>query len=341
MLIKRSEKVSTMNKPEQGLGGYHLITEDQGRYSIRPVEALGRTERPTMPQLQNFLPALGLITPGVEFALYWVSHEETEAKYPVLSGSVSIMMKYRDYRLAKPTGETFVHYLNRVSSVLASVESEEAVTVDTLMYALNRAEQSPEETRKIAVMPPSDNPVEYEQLVIRPGEVFMLLLYVEKHLSYHIVSRHPDILRLLDELSNIQSEGRFSDEWFDDWWARTDTIQMKLVAQNSDKGFSGLVKDLEEETLGLLPDSFRDVGISNLKELAEIRNTIGHSTIYNSMIVDGKPLILPHVTKHTDRPNRQTLATHFDDETYDLIKSMIDDAHAFVENCAKIPPAEG
>ena len=115
---------------------------------------------------------------------------------------------------------------------------------------------------------------------------------------------------------------------------------MKLVAQNSDKGFPGLVKELGEETLGALPDNFRDAGISNLEELAEIRSTVGHSTIYNSMVVDGKRLINPHVTKHTDRSNRRTLATHFDDEVYDLIKSMTDDAHAFLEICARIPPPQ-
>ena len=110
-----------MDDPQKGLGSYHLITEDQGRFSSRPVVALGRTERPTMPQLQNFLPALGLLRPDVEFALYWVSDDDTEAKYPVLSGSVSMMMKYSDYRMAKPTRETFVHYLNRVSSVHLSI----------------------------------------------------------------------------------------------------------------------------------------------------------------------------------------------------------------------------
>ena len=328
-----------MNHPDSGLGSYHLITEGQGRYSSHPVAALGRTERPTMPELQNFLPALGLLKPDAEFALYWVSDEDTEAEHPVLSASVSMMMKYADYRMAKPTGETFVHYLNRVSSALATSETEEPVTVDLMMYMLNRIDLSPEEAQKRVVLPPVDNPVEYEQLVARPGEVFMLLLYVEKHLSYHFVSRNPDVMRMMLELHSVQSEGRFSQEWFDDWWDKLEPIQMQLVAQNSDKGFSGLVKDLAQETLGKLPDDFREVGISNLEELAEIRNTIGHSTIYNSMVVDGKPLILAHMTKHTDRSNRQTLATHFDDETYVLIKSMIDDAHAFVGNCARIPPA--
>ena len=326
-----------MEKPTKGLGRYLLITEDQGGYTSRPVAALGRSERPTTAQLQNFLPALGLPAFGVEFALFWVSDEDTEMNSPVLHASVSMLMKWRDYNLAKTAGETFCDYLNRVSSVLATGESEEAVTVDILMYTLNRADLSPEETRKRVVMPPSDNPVEYEQLVTRPGEVFMLLLYVEKHLSYHFVSRHPDVICTLDELSAVKSGDGFSHEWFDDWWAKTERIQMKLIAQNSDKGFSGLVKELEEETLGLLPDSFRDAGISNLEELAEIRNTIGHSTIYNSMVVDGKRLITPHVTKHTDRSNRRTVATHFDDEVYDLIKSMIDDAHAFLEICARIP----
>ena len=30
--------------------------------------------------------------------------------------------------------------------------------------------------------------------------------------------------------------------------------------------------------------------------------------------------------------------THFDEETYGLIKSMIEDAHTFLEICAKVPP---
>ena len=330
-----------MNNPEKSLGSYHLITEDQGRYISRLVAVLGRSERPTNEHLTNLLPALGLPAPGVEFALYWVSDEDPEAKYPVLSGTVAMLTKYSHYRSDEPTGEAFVDYLNRGSSVLAAVASEETVTVDTLLYTLNRVDLSPEEAQKRVVMPPVDNPVEYEQLVARPGEVFMLLLYVEKHLSYHFVSRHPDVIQLIGEVSDVQSEGRISPEWFDDWWARNNQVQMKMVAQNSDKGFSGLVKDLAEETLGLLPDNLREDGISNLEELVEIRNTIGHATIYNSMVIDGKRLIDPHVTKHTDRSNRRTIATHFDDETYDLIKSMTEDAHEFIQVCARIPPTEG
>ena len=329
-----------MDEPEKGLGRYHLITAEQGRYSSRLVAALGHTERPTLPQLENVLPALGLLRPDVEFALYWVSDQDMEAEFPVLHGSLSMLVKYSDYRVTKPTGETFVDYLNRVSSVLATGATEEPVTADLLMYALKRVDLSPEEAQRRVVMPPVDNPVEYEQLVARPGEVFMLVLYVEKHLSYHLVNRHSDVIRLMLELHNVQSEGQYSREWFDDWWARLEPIQMQLVAQNSDKGFSGLVKDLREATHGKLPDDFREAGISNLEELAELRNTIGHSTIYNSMVVDGKPVILPHVTKHTDRSSRQTIATHFDDETYELIKSMIDEAHKFVEICSRIPPDE-
>ena len=233
-----------MEKPTRGLGSYHLITENEGIFTSRAVAALGRSERPTVVQLQNFLPALGLPAFGVEFALYWVADEDTEMNCPVIQASVSMILKWSDYSAAKTTGETFVDYLNRVSSVLATGESEEAVTFDVLMYTLNQVGLSPREARKRVVMPPGDNAVEYEQLVTRPGEIFMLLLYVEKHLSYHFVSRHPDVIRSLDELSAVQSEDRVSQEWFDDWWARTERIQMKLVAQNSDKGFSGLVKEL-------------------------------------------------------------------------------------------------
>lgn len=330
-----------MNNPQKDLGSYHLITKDQDRYVSKPVTALGRSERPTLTELTNSLPALGLPATDVDFALYWVSEEDTEAEYPVLAGSVPMLEKYSDYRIANNTSEPFVDYLNRYRSMLAAVEAEESVTVDTLMYMLNRVDLSPEDAQKLVTMPPVDDPVEYEQLVTRPGEVFMLVLYVEKHLSYHLVSRNPEILQLIDELRVVQSEGRFSNEWFDDWWDRNDTVQTKLVAQNSDKGIAGLVKDLAaDETLNSLPVDYREAGISNLEGLAELRNTIGHSTIYNSMEVGGKRLIMPHFTKHTDRANRQTISTHFDDETYDLIKSMIEDAHEFLQICARIPPAE-
>ena len=95
-----------------------------------------------MVQLQNFLPSLGLPEFGVQFALYWVSDEDTEMNYPIIQASVSTMMKWSDYKLAATTGETFIDYLNRVGSVQATAESEEAVTVDFLMYTLNRADLS-------------------------------------------------------------------------------------------------------------------------------------------------------------------------------------------------------
>ena len=49
-------------------------------------------------------------------------------------------------------------------------------------------------------------------------------------------------------------------------------------------------------------------------------------------------MISPHITKHTAMSNRETLTTHFDDETSGLIKSMIEDAHTFLGICAKVPP---
>ena len=79
-----------------------------------------------------------------------------------------------------------------------------------------------------------------------------------------------------------------------------------------------MVSDLDQEMLGILPHTLRENGISNLRGLADIRNTIGHSTIYNGMVVDGKVMISPHITKHTARSSRETFTTSFDDETYDL-----------------------
>ena len=95
---------------------------------------------------------------------------------------------------------------------------------------------------------------------------------------------------------------------------------------------------MDQELSDALPDSLRESGIANLNELVNIRNTIGHSTIYGGLAVDGKVMIAPHITKHTNRANRETLTTHLDDETYELIKAMIDDAHTFLETCKSIPP---
>lgn len=112
---------------------------------------------------------------------------------------------------------------------------------------------------------------------------------------------------------------------------------MKLVSENSDKGFAGLVDDLDHAMRYGLPDNLRESGIANLEELVAIRNTIGHSTIYNGLDVDGRVIIAPHMTKHTNMSKRETLTTHFDDETYELIKSMIEEAHEFLGICLKAP----
>ncbi len=319
------------------LGSYCLITEDNGKFVSKTVAPLGRTERPSMSELQSYLPALGFPERGVEFALYWTADDDPDMNSPVLSGSPSVSVKWADYNLSRNPGQSFVDYLNRINPVLIPGESEEDVSVDVMRYMANRIDMSPQESMDLIVRPPNGNSVEYQELVARPGEMFMLLLYVEKHLSYHFVSRHPDIISSAGEIEAARSDGRFSSEWFDEWWARVESLQMKLVANNSDRGFSGLVSDLDEEMLGTLPDDLREKGVWNLEELVDIRNTIGHSTIYNGMVVDGKVLISPHITKHTAKSNRETLTTHFDDETYDLIKSMIEDAHTFLAICAKVP----
>ncbi len=321
-------------------GSYRLIVEEEGKFISKSIVALGRTERPTMDQLQSYLPALGLPVHGVDFALLWLADDDPEMNHPVLVASIPVTMKWADYNLGRNSGESFVDYLNRISSVLSTGESEEAVSVDILQYIFNRSDMSPQESMNLIVRSPSEGSAEYERLIARPGEVFMLLLYVEKRLSYHLVSRDPDIAPLYREIGAAQSEGRVSTEWFDAWWAKLEPLQARLVANNSDKGFRELVNDLDQEILAILPDNLRESGIANLKELVDIRNTIGHSTIYNGLVVDGKVMIAPHITKHTGKSNRETLTTYLDDETYGLIKSMIEDAHAFLEICAKVPPRE-
>ena len=322
-------------------GSYRLIVERDGTFVSQSIADLGESRRPTIEQLQNHLPALGLPKPGVEFALLWSSNDDPEMNLPVLVASPSVTMKWADYYLERTEGESFVDYLNRGRTVLVTGESEEEVTVDILQFMLNRHDMLAEESMNRVIRPPSANSVEYEQLVTRPGEIFMLLLYVEKHLSYHLVTRHPDIIPLYEELRTAQADGRVSTEWFNTWWGKLEPVQMGLVANNSDKGLLGLVSDLERELAGTLPNDLQEEGIFNLKELADIRNTIGHSTIYNGMVVDGKTMIVPHVTKHTGRLSRQTFSTQFDDEIYTLIKSMIEDAHTFLMVCAKTPTRTG
>ena len=282
-----------------------------------------------MSELQSYLPALGFPGRGVEFALFWTADDDPDMNLPVFVGSPLITVKWADYNLSRNPGQSFVDYLNQVNTVLFPGELEGDVSVDVMRYIANRIDMSPQDSMDLIVRPPGGNSVEYQELVARPGEVFMLLLYVEKHLSYHFVSRHPDFMSSLGEIDAARSEDRFSSEWFDEWWAKAEPLQMKLVANNSDRGFSGLVSDLDQAMVGILPDDLRVKGVSNLKELADIRNTIGHSTIYNGMVVDGRVIISPHITKHTARFNRETLTTHFDDETFGLIKSMIEDAHTF------------
>ena len=327
-----------MTESTAGFGTFRLIVENEGKFTIKPVVALGRTERPTIEQLRGYLPAFGLTSRGVDFALLWSADDDLEMNHPVLIASPAVTAKWADHNLRRNPDETFVDYLNKVSSVLSTGEPEDEVAVDVLQYILNRIDMSPQESMNLVVRPPSANSIEYEQLITRPGEVFMLLLYVEKRLSYHLVTRHPDIVPLYEEIASAQSVGGISADWFDAWWAKLEPLQTSLVASNSDKGFSTLVNDLDQELSGMMPDNLRENGIANLNELADIRNTIGHSTIYNGLDIDGKVIIAPHITKHTGRSNRQTLTTHFDDETHELIKSMIDDAHTFLEICVKVPP---
>ena len=44
-----------------GLGGFSVIVKNEGRFISKFIVALGRTERPTIDQLQGYLPAFGLL----------------------------------------------------------------------------------------------------------------------------------------------------------------------------------------------------------------------------------------------------------------------------------------
>ena len=190
------------------LGSYRLIIEDEGKFVAKTVVALGCPERPMMSELQSYLPALGFPGRGVEFALFWTADDDPDMNLPVFVGSPLITVKWADYNLSRNPGQSFVAYLNQVNTVLIPGESED-VSVDVMRYIANRIDMSPQDSMDLIVRPPDGNSVEYQELVARPGEVFMLLLYVEKHLSYHFVSRHPDIMSSLGEIDAARSEDRF------------------------------------------------------------------------------------------------------------------------------------
>ena len=71
-------------------GSYRLIVEEEGKYISRPIVALGQTERPTMTQLQGYLPSLGLPVYGVDFALLWLADDDPEMNHPVLVASARL-----------------------------------------------------------------------------------------------------------------------------------------------------------------------------------------------------------------------------------------------------------
>ena len=191
-------------------GSYHLITLDEGKFVSKAVVALGWTERPSMAELQNYSAALGSPGRGVEFALFWTADDDPEMVEPVFVASLPVTMRWADYQLSRSSGQSFLDYLNQVSTVLATGESEEDVSVDIMRYMVNRIDMSPHESVNLIVKPPDASSVEYQELISRPGEIFMLLLYVEKHLSYHFVSRHPDIISLFLVLQpQIEGEAAF------------------------------------------------------------------------------------------------------------------------------------
>ena len=227
-------------------------------------------------------------------------------------------------------------YLNKPADAPPDQHSAN-VTIDVLNYMMKRADMSSTESMGRVVQPPAEHSEDYQQLVVRPGELFMLLLYVEKHLSYHLITRDPGVGELYTRLHHAQTEGYLSNEWFEAWWYELEPIQISLVAQNSDKGFAALVDELDHALSGVMPDLQREPNIDNLKELVDIRNMIGHATIYNEMTAGDQIIIEPHITKHTSSRKRKIFSTVFDDEVYSYIKGMINDAHSFLEACVRLP----
>lgn len=328
----------------QSNGSYFLIVENEGRFSIDQVASLGQSERPTMAQLQNYLPDMGLLGAEIEFVLLWASSDDPDMDQPVLVGSPELFRKWADYRIRREQGltKTFVEHLNSDDSAPFPSEDDVKGVADAVQYFLRSADESRIDSQRRIIMPPDPSSGEYQRLVTRPGEIFMLLLYVEKHLNYFLASWEPSLMELYGELGSALSKNQPTSEWLDDWQAKADPIHMKLVAEKSDQGFNGLVKELEqrlslkEPAPDQLPDNLLEEGIGNLKELVEIRNAIGHSIIYNGITVNGTVLLEPHLTKHTSKANRRTIATYFDDEIYGIVKSMIDDAHNFVFLCGEV-----
>ena len=285
-----------MTSPTDHRGAYQLIVQSGEGFLVQSVPQLGHSDRPSIDQLNSYLPSLGLLRPGVDFALYWSADEDSAAEYPVIVSSISVMQRWTQYQIDRALGQSFLEYLNQPAGT-APDQHGEKITVDVLNYMMKRVDMSPAESMARVVQPPDEHSQDYHQLVVRPGEIFMLLRYVEKHLSYYLVTRHLEIVDLYADLHHAQTESRLSSDWFEAWWDELEPLQKSLVAQNSDKGFGALVDELDQALSEAIPASQREPNIANLKELVTVRNTIGHATMYNEMAAGDRIVIEPHITK--------------------------------------------
>ena len=87
-----------MTGPADTRGGYWLIVQAGEGFVVRSVPELGRSERPSIDQLNTYLPSLGLLRGEVAFAFYWSADEDSESEYPVMVGSVSVMCRWTRYK---------------------------------------------------------------------------------------------------------------------------------------------------------------------------------------------------------------------------------------------------
>ncbi len=202
-----------------------------------------------------------------------------------------------------------------------------------LFDSVRKFEKLPRQAVNPAVSPPEENSIDYDRLVIRPGEIFMLLLYVEKHLSYLLAAKDSGFERVYEQLLAFRESGTEPERDFQQRFITAALRQRQLVAENSDKGFLALVRDLDNRLVGILPSDAREQGKSSLEKLVGFRHTIAHSTIYNSLVIEGEELISPHLTKHTSKLKRKASSTHFEDETYYGVKKIMKEAHEFLELC--------
>lgn len=213
---------------------------------------------------------------------------------------------------------------------------------------LDTLESAPDPAVINTVLPPEAGSTDYIENISRPGELFMLIRYVEKHLNYMLTSwqllaSDISLSKMSEDMDHIRDVN--TDElakMIEEEHPAFET--RRITSKNSDRGFRKMVDDLNEVLFDILPQDILSGIVSDLKVIVDLRDAIAHSTTYNSYVVEddcvplGPGAVNRHLTKHTRSPNREVMTLRFDDRGYRDALNLIEKCQQNLLYCAKVKP---